>query len=62
MIKNCELCNEEIEVSRSTVKYCEICRKIKTKEINKKYRDKNKEKRNKQYNEWKEKKRKFLKG
>jgi len=52
IIKNCENCDLEINVSRRTVKYCPECRIIKTKEIVKKYRDNNKEKISINYNEY----------
>ena len=54
MLKNCEMCNNEFDASRNNVKYCSKCRIIKTKEINKKYREKNKEKRNEHNKKYRE--------
>jgi hypothetical protein len=46
MLKKCQMCNNEFNAKRNNIKYCSECRIIKTQQINKKYREKNKEKRN----------------
>ncbi len=51
MIKICTVCSINYEANKNS-KYCAECRKIKNREIWKKTREKNKEKRNLEYKEW----------